>query len=135
MTHSSRTSYLLAGIAGAVMLASAGLAGDARAQQQPEPAPEQRPAMPAQLSQGQIESFADAAIDVQRVQQDLDAQLQAVEDPEEIQRLQEQAQQEARRAVEDRGLSVDEYTAILDAANQDPQLYAMIIETMEQRAQ
>jgi len=30
-------------------------------------------------------------------------------------------------------MSLDEYTAILQAANQDPQLYAMIVETMEQR--
>jgi hypothetical protein len=29
---------------------------------------------------------------------------------------------------------VDEYTAIVQAANQDPQLYAMIVETMQQRA-
>jgi hypothetical protein len=128
MPPSSRTSQLLAGTIGAVMLMGAGLA-DVRAQQQ------QQPTMPSELSQGQIETFADAAIDVQRVQQDFDAQLQAAENAEEIEQLQQQAQQEARQVIEDKGLSVDEYTAILQAANQDPQLYAMIVETMEQRAQ
>jgi predicted trehalose synthase len=131
MPVSSRTSQLLAGIAGAAMFLGAGLA-DVHAQQQP---PAQPPAMPSELSQGQIETFADAAIEVQRVQQDFDAQVQAAENAEQIQQLQQQAQQDARAAIEDKGLTVDEYTAIVQAANQDPQLYAMIVETMQARAQ
>jgi hypothetical protein len=57
------------------------------------------------------------------------------ENAEQIQQLQQQAQQDARAAIEDKGLTVDEYTAIVQAANQDPQLYAMIVETMQARAQ
>lgn len=131
MPDSSRTAQLLAGITGAVMLMGAGLA-EVHAQQQQQPV---QPATPSELSQGQIETFADAALEVQRVQQDFDAQVQAAENAEEIEQLQQQAQQEARQAIEDNGLSLDEYNAILQAANQDPQLYAMIVETMEQRAQ
>lgn len=130
MSDSSRASQLLAGTLGAVMLMGAGLADVHAQEQQPMP----QPAMPSELSQRQIETFADAAIDVQRVQQDLDVQVQAAEDPAEIEQLQQQAQQLAREAVENHGLSVDEYTAIVAAANQDPQLYAMIVETMQQRA-
>ena len=132
MPVSSRTSQLLAGIAGAVMFLGAG-PGDVHAQQQQQPP--QQPAMPSELSQDQIETFADAAIEVQRVQQDFDAQVQAAQDAEEIEQLQQQAQQDAQQAIQDKGLSLDEYNAILQAANQDPQLYAMIVETMEQRAQ
>ena len=89
--------------------------------------------MPSELSQSEIETFADAAIEVQRVQQEFDSQVQAAQNAEEIEQLQQQAQQDARQAIENHGLSVDEYTAILQAANQDPQLYAMIVETMEQK--
>lgn len=129
MPVSSRTSQLLAGIAGVVMLTGAGLA-DVHAQQQ---APQQQPAMPTELSQAQIETFADAALEVQRVQQEYDAQAQSTENPEDLAQLQQQAQLDAQKAIEDQGMSLDEYTAILQAANQDPQLYAMIVETMEQR--
>ena len=126
MPDPSRASQLLAGTVGAVMLMGAGLT-EVRAQQQPQPA------MPSELSQSEIETFADAAIEVQRVQQEFDSQVQAAQNAEEIEQLQQQAQQDARQAIENHGLSVDEYTAILQAANQDPQLYAMIVETMEQK--
>jgi hypothetical protein len=131
MPNSSRTSQLLAGTVGAAMLMGAGLADVHAQEQQPMP---QHPAMPSELSQRQIETFADAAIDVQRVQQDLDAQVQAAQHPAEVAQLQQQAEQQARQALENHGLSVDEYTAMVAAANQDPQLYAMIVETMQQRA-
>lgn len=134
MPVSSRTSQLLAGTLGAAMLAGAGLADVHAQQQQPPPQPpQQQPAMPSQLSQAQIESFADAALEVQQVQQEYDAQVQSAENPEELEQLQQQAQQDAQQAIEDQGMSLDEYNAILQAANQDPQLYAMIVETMEQR--
>ena len=132
MPNSSRRSQLLASIMGAAMLMGTGLADVGAQEQQP---PQPQPAMPSELAQSQIETFADAAIEVRRVQQDFDAQVQAAQNAEEIEQLQQQAQQQARQAVEDKGLSVDEYNAILQAANQDPQLYAMIVETMQQRAQ
>ena len=91
--------------------------------------------MPPELTQGQIETFADAALEVRQVQEDLNAQMQGAPDAQEVQQLQQQAQQEAQQAIEGNGLSVDEYNAIVQAANQDPQLYAMIVEVMEQKAQ
>jgi len=118
---------LCAGVIAAVMFMGTELSA-ARAQQQ-------QPVMPAELSQGQIENFAGAALDVQQVEQDFNAEMQAVQDAEEIERLHQQAQQQAQQAIEDNGLSVDEYNAIAQAAHQDPQLYAMIVEVMEQRAQ
>lgn len=126
MPQPSRRSQLLAGTVGVAMLVAAGLA-EVHAQ-------EQQPAMPAELTQSQIETFADAAIEVRRVEQDFHAQVQSAADAQEIERLQQQAQQDAREAIENHGLSVDEYSAIAQAANQDPRLYAMIVETMQQRA-
>jgi hypothetical protein len=127
MPQPIRSSLVIAGVAGAVLLLGAALS-DARAQQQ-------QPMMPPELSQSQIETFADATLELRQVQQELDAQMQGAQDAAEIERLQQQAQQEAQQAIEGNGLSVDEYNAIVQAANQDPQLYAMIVEMMEQRAQ
>jgi hypothetical protein len=118
----TRPSLILGGIAVALLLLAT---PQAFAQQQPPP---------ANFSQEKIEAFVDAAIEVQRVQTDLDTQAQQAQSPEEVAQLQQQAQADASQAVEDKGLSVDEYTAIAQAANEDPQLYAMIVDLMQQRA-
>jgi hypothetical protein len=94
---------------------------------------QEQPAMPPAVSEDQIDAFADAAIEVQRVQTELEAQMQAAQDMDEIARLQEEAQVEATEAVEQKGLSTDEYTAIAEAANQDPELYAAIVDRMQTR--
>jgi hypothetical protein len=119
----TRPALILAGITAALLLLAA-----------PQAIAQQQPMAPSAFSQEQIEAFADAAIEVQRVQTELDAQTQAAQNPDEVARLQQQAQADAAQAVEAKGLSVDEYTAIAQAANQDPQLYAMIVDLMQQRA-
>ena len=118
---------LSAGVVAAAMFMAAGPT-DVHAQQQ-------QPVMPSELSQGQIENFAGAALDVRQVEQVFTAEMQDVQDAEKMERLQQEAQQQALQAIEDNGLSVDEYNAIAQAAHQDPQLYAMIVEAMEQKAQ
>lgn len=96
---------------------------------------QEQPALPVEtLSEQQITAFVDAALDVQRVRAEVDSQMQAVESPEEAARLQQEAQEQATEAVESRGLTAGEYTAIVDAANRDPTLYAMIVDLMEQRS-
>lgn len=115
-------SLILSGIA-ALVLALA--APQAVAQDQP---------MTSDFSQQQIESFVDAATEVQQVQADLDAKAQQAGTPEEVAQLQQQAQADASQAVQDSGLSVEEYAAIAQAANEDPDLYAMIVDLMQQRS-
>ena len=85
------------------------------------------------FSQQQLEAFVDAATAVQEVQSDLDAKAQAAQNPDEVAELQQQAQQDASQAVQESGLSVDEYAAIAEAANQNPDLYAQIVELMQER--
>jgi hypothetical protein len=118
---------LILGIAAAMLLA----APYAMAQEQPQ---QNQPMTPPDFSQQKIEAFADAATEVQRVQTDLDSKAKAAQNPEEVTQLRQEAQQEASQAVEDSGLSVDEYTAIAQAASEDPDLYAMIVDLMQQRA-
>jgi hypothetical protein len=89
---------------------------------------------PPDFSQEQIEAFAGAAIEVQRVKTELDAQAAEAGNPDEVARLQQQAQAEASQAVEGSGLTVDEYTAIAQAASADPALYAMIVDLMRQQS-
>jgi hypothetical protein len=123
-----RTRSILSGIAAAILAIAA---PQAIAQDQPKTQPPM--AAPA-FSQQQIESFADAAVEMQRIQSELDTKGREAGNAEEIMRLQQQAQADASQAVEQNGLSVDEYTAIAQAANRDPKLYAMIVDLMRQRA-
>lgn len=119
---SLRSSLTLAGALAAAMLVTA-------------PQAQEQPAIPpAGLSQGQLESFADAAIEVQRLETELNADLQAADSPEEAARLRQDAEGEATRAVQANGLTTDEYMAIVRAAEQDPALYAMITDIMRERA-
>jgi hypothetical protein len=102
----------------------------------PEALAQAQPATPpAELSQARLEAFADAAIEVQQLETELNAELQGTDSPEEAARLQQEAQLEASRAVEAQGLTTDEYLAIVQAAEQDPALYAMITDMMQQRMQ
>jgi hypothetical protein len=94
----------------------------------------QQAAPGSDFSQQQIEAFVDAATEVQRVQGELDTKAQQAQSPEEVAQLQRDAQAEASQAVEDSGLTIDEYAAIAKAANEDPELYAMIVDLMQQRA-
>jgi hypothetical protein len=123
-----RTRSILSAIAAALLAVAA---PGAIAQQQPQgqPAPP-----PTAFSQQQLESFAGAAVEMQRIQTELNAKGREAGNAEEIGRLQQQAQADAVQAVESNGLSVDEYTAIVQAAQQDPQLYATIVDLMQQRA-
>jgi predicted FMN-binding regulatory protein PaiB len=121
---------LILGIAAAMLLA----APPAMAQEQPQQQPQQQPMTPPDFSQQQIEAFVDAATEVQRVQTELDAKAQEAQNPEEVAELQQEAQVEASQAVEESGLTIDEYAAIAQAANQDPELYAMIVDLMQQRS-
>ena len=129
----TRHSLILSGVA-AAMLAVA--APQAMAQTQPQGQPPTQPPMGApDFPQEKIEAFADAAVEVQRVQTELSAKAQQATNADEIARVQQEAQEAASKAVEDSGLTVDEYTAIVDAAKQDPELYATIVALMQQRAE
>jgi hypothetical protein len=95
---------------------------------------QEQPALPSEaLSEQQITAFVDAALEVQRVRSEFDSQVQAAESPEDIERLRQEAQEQATEAIENSGLTPGEYSTIVDAANQDPQLYAMIVDLMQQR--
>jgi hypothetical protein len=116
-TYSFIVSAIMSGVVAAMLAA---VSPEAMAQDQ-------------QFSQEQIEAFAGAAVEVQRVKTDLDAQAAQAANPDEVAQLQQQAQADASQAVQDSGLTIDEYSAIAEAATADPSLYAMIVDLMRQQ--
>lgn len=90
-----------------------------------EPAPQaqvQEPAA-AQVDDGKLRSFAVAFLEVARVNQVYQSQIEAAQDPDEQRRLQQAAGAEMIEAVDaQQGITVDEYNTIIEQAQADPQL-------------
>ncbi|TVR83724.1 MAG: DUF4168 domain-containing protein [Rhodospirillales bacterium] len=80
----------------------------------------------ANYSEEELRSYAAAAIEVQRINETFQPQLQAAETPEEVQAVREQATGQMVEAVEDEGLSVDRYNQIFQAAQADPEVAEQI---------
>ena len=91
----------------------------------------QPPISAEELSTDQLESFAAAATRVSEITEQLQMQAQGVENEEELLQLQEQANMQMLTAVEDEGLTVDEYNTIFQVAQVDPELNARLVEMME----
>lgn len=91
----------------------------------------QPPISAEELSTDQLESFAAAATRVSEITEQLQMQAQGVENQEELLQLQEQANMQMLTAVEDEGLTVDEYNTIFQVAQVDPELNARLVEMME----
>lgn len=91
----------------------------------------QPPISADELSTSQLESFAAAAVQVSEITEQLQIQAQGVESEDELMELQEQANMQMVAAVEQQGLTVDEYNMIFQVAQTDPMLNERLIEMME----
>jgi Domain of unknown function (DUF4168) len=110
----------------AVAFAAAAPAANAQAQ---SPAP--APAEPSQNIPEQKLDAAAAALDrIVGVKDNYQQQIDSAADPAEKQRLVEEANGAILKAVTDQGLSVEEYTAILVVARNDPVVRQKIIQRM-----
>lgn len=92
--------------------------------QQGQPAQPPAAAAPAEanISDAQLEKFVTAFGEVRDLEQAFTRELEKVDNQEEAQALQQGTQQKMMGAVEDAGLSVEEYNQIVSAMRQDPEL-------------
>lgn len=85
----------------------------------------QAPAVPGQtadFSETQLKSFASAVQGIQEVANEYAPRLEQATEPQQLADLQQEAEGKMLEAVEDEGLSVDEYNAIAVTAQSDPQV-------------
>lgn len=82
------------------------------------------PADPPQVdvSEQELQQFAEAQVQISEIQQDFAGRLQNVEDPEKAHELQIQANEEMTDAVESAGLDVDSFNNIAMAIQNNPEL-------------
>lgn len=95
--------------------------------QTPQPTAPTAAAPGAQFSQQQLESYAAAVLKVQAIDQTWKPQIQEAETPQQAEQLTMQAAEEMIGEIQGEGLTVQEYNAITQAAEQDPALYDRIV--------
>lgn len=129
MRHLHKT--LFAALMAAGLISTPALAQNAQPQQQaPTTPPAAEQAVP-DVSQDDIQSFAEAYVGVQRLNQEYTAKLQAAEDESAATQLQQEGQEKMREAITDSGLTLDEYRQIANAANQSPEVQQRLGEAIE----
>ncbi|WP_404409396.1 DUF4168 domain-containing protein [Pseudidiomarina marina] len=84
-----------------------------------------------ELTDGMLESFVVAMNNVQEISNKYSERFQSAEDAEEAQEIQRKAQEEMVAAVNDSGLSPQEYNAIVQRVQQDEELRARLQEMTE----
>lgn len=81
----------------------------------------------ANVDDTSLNKFKDAFAQVNSIRESFAGKLENVEDPKKAQKLQQQAQQNMVSAVEDAGLSVQEYNQIFAAVQQSPELQKKVL--------
>jgi hypothetical protein len=103
------------------LLLAASLSAHAQAPEAPsQPGFDAAPSEP--VGREMVNKFAAAYGSVQSIQEDYTNQLQEAETREQAQQLQQEAQQEVLAAVQNHGLSVQEYNEMIGRMDQDPEL-------------
>lgn len=136
--HATRRAPLAMAAAAAFML---GIAGPAAAQAQgmsPQAAPPTAAqpnggAASTNVSDQKLQTFIDAATEVQAISEKWQARAAASGSTEEVEEVRDQATQEMVGAVEAKGMTVDEFNTISKAAEQDPQLKSRIVAMLQQQ--
>jgi hypothetical protein len=95
------------------------------AQTAPQPSAEQAA---SGISDAELQSFAVAVIEVQRINDIYVPKLESAKSPEEQAQVRQAASQEMVRAVETKGMSVDRYKEIMTNAQANPAVAARVQE-------
>ncbi|AHK77874.1 hypothetical protein M911_00135 [Ectothiorhodospira haloalkaliphila] len=132
--HPLRTLSLTVAIAGLLGVGGHAVAqqqGDFQGQQQQPPGMDQQQA--PQVDPQTLDRFVDAFVAVQHIRDDFAEQLQDVTDEAEAQALQQEAQEEMINAVQQEGMSVDEYNQVAMSLQNDPAMLQQVQEMAAER--
>jgi len=130
------TNFRLASLALAAGLVAtpAAFAEQAPAAMQMAQDEQQQPAQEAiQPDEQQLESFVVATVRIINIQQQAQQQMEAAE-PEQQEQVRAAALQEIVAAVENEGLSVDEYNGIVQQVESDPELGQTVQQRIQEQA-
>jgi|TARA_Y100001968_G_scaffold330231_2_gene381497 Sec-independent protein translocase protein TatA len=111
-----------------------GLAAPLASAQSANPAPTAQPAAGAQAQQfgeKKLESFAESLGEIMEIREEFTGKLQQTEDANKARDLQQQANEKMLGVIEENDISIDEYNAINQAVQTDPELRNRVIAMMK----
>ena len=96
--------------------------------QQPSPSTGDQSKKTQAISEDKLNAAAAALAAVSRVHQDYQKRINSAVSPDDKKRIVEEANKALEKAITDKGLSIDEYNAIVDVAQNDPEFKAKLIQ-------
>ncbi|GAB2782360.1 hypothetical protein GCM10027040_05560 [Halomonas shantousis] len=85
------------------------------------------------FSDEQLQQFADVSQEIARISQEYTGQLQDAQDEASQQQIRQEANDEMVQAVQDSGMSIEEFNNIGQAIQQDPQLMQRVQKMAQQQ--
>lgn len=128
--------YVVAILCGLGLAAGTSLAQEnppPEAPPQPPP-PQERPANPQQqvdVSDAEVQKFAEIFVDVQDTRDELSRELQDTESPQNAQQVQERMRQAITETIQEHGWNVQKYNRIATAINNDPEMREDALEIID----
>lgn len=101
-------------------------------QERPQPQMPQQQQADVDVSDEEVQKFADVYNKTAEVRQEYTQQLQNAEDQQEAQSIQREANEEIKSVIEESPLTVERYQEIARATAQDTELRQRILEATEQ---
>jgi len=99
---------------------------------QPSP-PEPQAPSGGEVDEQSLQGFADAYAAVQDIRRELTQELSSAQDESQAREIQQQAQERMVRAVQDAGLTPQEYNQIAQQMNSDQELRERVQEALSER--
>lgn len=103
----------------------------AQSQQQNEPPSRQGPQPATDVSEKELDKFAEAVVELQKIEKDYSQKMSQVEEKEEAQQIQTQMQEKMRQAIEKEGLSIQRYSQIGKALEGNQEMSQKVQEKIE----
>jgi len=97
------------------------------------PAPGETTPATAALTEQTVDTFVDAFVSVQEIREEFTERLHSASDEAEAQAMQQEAQEKMMQAVEESGMSVQEYNEVAMALQNDPELMQQVQEKAADR--
>lgn len=98
------------------------------AEGQQDPAMEQHQQQPADFSDDELRTFVELQDEIGEVREEYVARIESADSEDQARQLQQEAQSEMVDAIENAGMSVQEYNAIAVAYNSDPSVQERVDE-------
>jgi hypothetical protein len=96
--------------------------------------PPQQQQQPAVVDETKLDQFVEALSEVHAIRNEAAVELESTDNTEDAQAVQQRAQQQMIEAVEEAGLSIEEYNRIATLMGSDPELQQRVSAKLEERS-